>query len=141
MPCGVPLRKLGSRDLTRSCSHLCLRLRTSRPFNVTLQLIYLIRGGAPLLKLCDARRINFHGDFDVKNKFCNKHLFLSGAQQRDEVGGRDSPRSILASYQGGRQTPSFVPPVADGPGVSLISACGDGELGYPDHTIPEIATA
>jgi hypothetical protein len=60
MPCGVPLRKLGSRDLTRSCSHLCLRLRTSRPFNVTLQLIYLIRGGAPLLKLCDARRINLY---------------------------------------------------------------------------------
>ena len=52
------------------------------------------------LTLCDTRRITFHGDFDVKNKFCNKHLFLSGAQQRDEVGGRDSPRSILASYQG-----------------------------------------
>jgi hypothetical protein len=34
---------------------------------------------------------------------------------------------ILAALRSLRQTPPVVPPVADGPGVSLISACGDGE--------------
>ena len=36
-------------------------------------------------------------------------------------------RYILAALRSLRQTPPVVPPVADGPGVSLISACGDGE--------------
>ena len=58
-----------------------------------------------------------------RTKICNKHLFLSGAQQCDEVPSAPS----WQAYQGRRQTPAFVPPVADGPGVSLISACGDGE--------------
>ena len=36
-------------------------------------------------------------------------------------------RYILAALRSLRQTPPVVPPVADGPGVSLISACGDGK--------------
>ena len=78
MPCGFALRNQGSREREPATySFLFAFVPPSahpRSFNVTLQLIYLIRGGAPLLNLCDARRINFHGDFDVKNKFCNKHL-------------------------------------------------------------------
>jgi hypothetical protein len=53
---------------------------------------------------------SFHGDFDVKHEICNKHLFLSGARQCDELGSR-----LLAIHPGkpskadGKLRPSFRP--------------------------------
>jgi len=65
-----------------------------------------------------------HGDFDVKNKICRQAPLSFGRYcPCDE---REA-RSLLAALRSLRQTPSVVPPVADGPGVSLISACGDAE--------------
>src|SRR5262249_3609375 len=42
-------------------------------------------------------------------------------------------RYILAALRSLRQTPPVVPPVADGPGVSLASTCGDAEPEIMPH--------
>jgi hypothetical protein len=56
----LPLNRWGTSD---GCARsVC----GSRPFTF----------GGPLLRV---RPHPFHGDFDVKNKMCNRHLFLSGA--------------------------------------------------------------
>jgi hypothetical protein len=81
-----------------------------RSFNVTLQLIYLIRGGAPLLNRCDARRINLHGDFDVKNETCNKHPLSFGAPRCDEREAWTHGDTSWQAYEAlGKLRPSFRP--------------------------------
>jgi hypothetical protein len=79
--------------------------------------------------LLDHRATSLHGDFDVKSKICGQApSFFRALLRCDER----KAWYILAALRSFRQTPPVVPPVADGPGVSLISACGDGE---PDaHT-------
>jgi hypothetical protein len=65
-----------------------------------------------------------HGDFDVKSKIW-RQAPLSFGRNCDVMSGTHG--HILAALRSLRQTPPLVPPVADGPGVSLISACGDGK--------------
>ena len=76
--------------------------------------------------------VNLHGDFDVKSKICRQApSFFRTLLRCDER----KAWYILAALRSLRQTPPVVPPVADGRGVSLISACGDGE---PDAYFPHV---
>jgi hypothetical protein len=59
-----------------------------------------------------------------RTKSAGKH-HLSFGRYCDVMSGKHG--TSWQPYEALRQAPPVVPPVADGPGVSLISACGDGE--------------
>src|SRR5689334_20432399 len=80
----------------------------------------------------------YMGDFDVKNKMCDKHpASLSFRRCRGLITEKESwtrGDPLLEAHEDLRQTLPVVPPVADGPGVSMITRPAATEARQPLRT-------